>query len=101
MSCPTRLPQQGGRITLAQMESVKNWHAAHRRAFSVEREVWEAVLTAWLIGWIGWMPAYALEATWAYPLCLLSMFAPRLYVNWRARAHRLQRLRCDWLDLVS
>ena len=31
------------------------------------------------------------------PLCLLASVAPRLYVGWRRHAHRLQRLRCDWL----
>lgn len=87
-------------VTLAQMERLKNWHIAQRGKHPAEREIWEAVLTLWIMGWMGWFPAYAFEAPWAYPLCLLGVFAPRLYVGWRARAHEAQRLRCDWLDLV-
>jgi hypothetical protein len=87
-------------ITLAHMERLKNWHMAQRGAHPAEREIWEAVLTLWVMGWMGWFPAYAFEAHWAYPLCLLGVLAPRLYVGWREHAHEAQRLRCDWLDLV-
>ena len=87
-------------ITLAQMERVKNWHIAQWGRQPAERQIWEAVLTLWVMGWMGWFPAYAFEAPWAYPLCLLGILAPQLYVGWRARAHEALRLRCDWLDLV-
>ena len=87
-------------ITLAQLERVKNWHLAQQGKRPVERQVWEAVLTLWIMGWMGWFPAYAFEAPWAYPLCLLGVLTPRLYVDWRARAHEARRLRCDWLDLM-
>ena len=97
---PSSSRRQWSRITLAQMQRVKNWHAAQRGACPVEKEVWEAVLTIWLMGWIGWLPAFAFDAPWAYPLCLLGMFAPRLYVDWRLRFHEMRRLRCDWLDMV-
>ena len=89
------------RVTLAQMERLKKWHIAERGKHPAERQVWEAVLTLWMMGWVGWIPAFEFEAPWAYPLCLLGVLAPRLYVGWRARAHAAQRLRCDWLDLVS
>lgn len=89
------------RITLAQLQRLKNWRVTQRKAHPVECEVWEGVLTLWVMGWMGWLPAFAFEAPWAYPLCLLGMLTPRLYVYWRTRAHEAQRLRCDWLDLVS
>ena len=89
------------RITLVQMERVKNWHIAQCGRHPAERQIWEAVMTLWVMGWIGWFPAYAFEAPWAYPLCLLGILAPRLYVAWRAGAHETRRLRCDWLDQVS
>ena len=89
------------RITLAQMQRVKEWREAQRDGRPLERQLWEFVLTAWLMGWMGSIPAFAFEAQWAYPLCLLGMFAPGLYVYWRARAHQRRYLRCDWLDLVS
>ena len=101
MSHPSRHHPWHHRITLAQLQRVKNWRVAQRRAHPVECEVWEAVLTLWVMGWMGWLPAFAFEAPWAYPLCLLGMLTPQLYVYWRARAHEVRRLRCDWLDLVA
>ncbi len=88
-------------ITVAKLQRVKNWHATQRGARPVECQIWEAVLTLWMMGWMGWLPAYTFEAPWAYPLCLLGVLAPRLYVRLRARAHEMQRLRCDWLDLLA
>ena len=87
-------------ITLAQMQLLKKWHAAQQGRCPFETAVWESVLTVWLMGWIGWLPAFAFDAPWTYPLCLLAMFAPRLYVDWRLRLHEMRRLRCDWLDTV-
>jgi hypothetical protein len=88
-------------ITLAQLQRVKDWREAQRAAHPLECQAWEAVLTVWLMGWMGWLPAYTFDAVWAYPLCVLGTLAPRLYVYARARAHVSQRLRCDWLDLVA
>lgn len=101
MSDPSKPSWLRRRVTLAQMQRLTKWHAAQRKACPLEKSVWDAVLTIWLMGWIGWMPAFALEAAWAYPLCLLGIFAPRLYVDWRLRSHRMQRLRCDWVDMVD
>lgn len=98
-SRPTRR-QPWDRITLAQLQRVKHWREAQHGACPLERQTWEAVLTLWVMGWVGWLPAFEMEAPWAYPLCLLGVFTPRLYVYWRARAHEAQRLRCDWLDLL-
>lgn len=101
MSDPSRPSLLRRRITLAQMRRLKNWHAAQREGCPIEKAVWDAVLIIWLIGWIGWIPAFVLEVSWAYPLCLLGMFAPRLYVDWRLRSHQTHRLRCDWLEMVN
>jgi hypothetical protein len=89
------------RITLAQMHRLKNWHAVPREGGRAEKTVWDAVVMLWLMGWIGWIPAFAFEAPWAYPLCLLGILAPQLYVDFRSRIHRMQRLRCDWLDMLN
>lgn len=99
MSDPSRYHPH--HITLVQLQRVKNWRVAQHGAHPVECQVWEAVLTLWVMGWTGWLPAYAFEAPWAYPLCLLGVFMPRLYVHWRAHAHAMRRIRCDWLDLVT
>jgi hypothetical protein len=73
---------------------------AHRRSQPLEYHVWDAVLTAWLMGWIGLLPVYLFEALWALPLCIVGMTAPGLYVAWRSRLHRRHRVRCDWLGRI-
>ncbi len=88
-------------LTLMELQRLKNWHVAHREAQPMEYEVWNAVLTVWVMGWIGWLPALTVDSPWAFPLCLLGVLAPRLYVLGRARAHSAGRLRCDWLELVT
>ncbi|HET6828067.1 MAG TPA: hypothetical protein VFH35_05285 [Ramlibacter sp.] len=84
-------------MTLDELQRIKQWHVDHRSDHPVEYHLWDAMLTLWLMGWVGWLPAFALEAMWAAPLCMTAMFAPTLYVTWRCRAHRAQRLRCDWI----
>jgi len=90
----------GGHITLAKMQRLKQWHVSQQAEHSVEYQVWEVVLTLWVMGWIAWLPAYVLDAFWAFPLCLLGILMPRLYVQCRAQAHEKLHIRCDWLDLV-
>ena len=84
-------------MTLDELQRIKQWHVAHRAEHPVECHLWDAMLTLWLAGWIGWLPAYALDQLWSTPLCVLATFAPSLYVGWRMRAHRAHKLRCDWL----
>jgi hypothetical protein len=67
-------------LTLPQLKKLKEWHIAQHGTHPVEYEVWNAVLTVWLMGWIGCLPALAFDA---------------------ARAQERGRLRCDWLALVS
>ena len=88
-------------LTLQQLKKLKDWHIAQRGTHAVEYEVWNAVITVWLMGWIGCLPALTFDAPWALPLCLLGVLAPQLYVHARVRAHETGRLRCDWLALVS
>lgn len=84
-------------LTLTEMQRIRQWHLAHRWDHPLEYQTWDLMLTVWLMGWLGWLPAYALEELELWPLCMLAMAMPRLYVAWRRRAHRLRRLRCDWL----
>lgn len=86
-------------MTLDELQRIKQWHVAHREDHPVEYHLWDAVLTLWLVGWVGWIPAFAFEALWTAPLLALSMSAPTMYVTWRDRAHQARRLRCDWLRL--
>lgn len=88
------------RLSLAQLQRVKNWHATEHATHPAEHRVWEAVMTLWVMAWIGWLPAYTFEAAWAYPLCLLGVMMPRLYIGLRTHAHHSGRLKCDWLKLL-
>lgn len=89
------------RITLAQFQRIKLWREARHASHPAERRMWETVLTLWMMGWVGWLPAFESGASWAYPLCLLGMLSPRIYVYWRMKAHQADQLRCDWLDLLD
>ena len=85
------------RLTLKDLQRIKKWHVAHRTDHPLEYQVWDAMLTLWVMGWVGWLPAYAFDVPLAYPLCAAGVWLPQLYVAWRAREHRAGRLRCDWL----
>lgn len=87
-------------IPLTELQRIKKWHVAHRGEHPLEYHLWDTVLTMWLMGWVGWLPAFVLDACWALPLCAVAILVPRLYVNWRQQAHIKQRLRCDWVDCI-
>ncbi|HSV46003.1 MAG TPA: hypothetical protein VLJ58_09450 [Ramlibacter sp.] len=84
-------------MTLDELQRIKQWHVAHRASNPLEYQTWDAMLTLWLMGWVGWVPAYAFEQFLVMPLCAVAMFAPSLYAAWRLHAHRAHKLRCDWL----
>ncbi|GAC1606750.1 MAG: hypothetical protein NVS3B2_14720 [Ramlibacter sp.] len=84
-------------MPLAELQRIKHWHARHRVEHPVEYQLWDAMLTLWVAGWVGWIPASAFHQLWAIPLCLLAVAAPGLYCAWRRKAHREQRVRCDWI----
>ena len=84
-------------LNLAKLQRIKKWHVAHRSEHPLEYELWDVMLILWVMGRVGWLPAFALDALWAYPLCWLAMLATDFYVMARERAHKAQKLRCDWL----
>jgi len=88
-------------MDIAGLQRIKRWQVGHRATHPVEYHLWDGVLTLWLAGWVGLLPAWAFEAWWALPACLLAMLGPDLYVRWRSRLHRHRRLRCDWLVAVG
>jgi hypothetical protein len=100
LSKPTRAHGLMRPITLHQLQQLKEWHVAKRGTHWVEYELWNVVLTVWLMGWIGCLPALTFDTPWALPLCLLGVLTPQFYVHARVRAHERGRLRCDWLSLV-
>ena len=84
-------------MNLNELQRIKQWHVQHRGEHPLEYHLWDGMLTLWVMGWVGWVPAWAFDQLWSTPLCAAAMFAPTLYVAWRAKAHRAQRLRCDWI----
>lgn len=90
-----------GQIPLVQLQRVKNWHSAHPDAHPVEQQVWDAVITMWVMGWLSWLPAWIFGATWVYPLCIFGLLAPKIYVRLRALAQKRGSLRCEWLQLLN
>ncbi|MES3003594.1 MAG: hypothetical protein V4787_23070 [Pseudomonadota bacterium] len=84
-------------MTLDELQRIKKWHVAHRNDHPVEYHLWDMMLTLWVMGWVGWVPAFAIHALWLIPLCFLAVSAPGLYVSWRSSAHRARKVRCDWI----
>ena len=85
-------------MTLEQLSTIKRWHLSHPRAGGVELQVWDLVLTCWLLGWMGLPAAIILGMPLGLLACVALFYAPRAYVAWRRRLHVSHRLRCDWLD---
>jgi hypothetical protein len=88
-------------MTLNQLRDLKRWHVSHRRDHPLEYQVFDVVLTLWLLGWVGAVPALLLQQAALLPLCLLGSLAPEVYRWLRVRLHRSARLRCDWLGALS
>jgi hypothetical protein len=86
-------------MKLEAMQRIKRWHLAHQSDHPVEYQTWDAMLTLWLVGWVGWVPAFTFGALWSAPLLVAAMSAPTLYVAWRRQAHQAHRLRCDWAHI--
>jgi hypothetical protein len=87
-------------MTLRQMSMLKRWHVLHRDRLPVEYHVWDAMLTLWLIGWMGVPPGLLLHWTWGIGACIAMFFAPPAYVWLRTRLHRSGALRCEWLPVL-
>ena len=100
MSAPPITPWHG-QLTLARLQRINNWHKAHPDAHAVERQVWDAVMMLWVIGWIAWVPGWIFGAAWVYPLCLFGLLAPKIYIRLRAMAQKRGHLRCEWLKLLD
>ena len=88
-------------LTLAKLQRIKQWHVQNRSSHPLEYQLWDTMLILRVLGRVGWLPAFALDAPWAYPLCLLAMLAPNFYARARTRAHEQQAVRCDWFETLK
>ena len=84
-------------MTLEQLHSLKLWHQRHVRDRPLEKQAWDAVLTLWMMGWVGGPTAFLIHLRWAAIVCLALLFLPGAYVALRRHLHRAHLLRCDWI----
>lgn len=84
-------------MNLRQLHALKRWHVMHRRDHPVEYQVWDIVLTLWMLGIVGEPASLVLQQPLAVAGCFALLLTPTLYVTLRVRLHRASRLRCDWL----
>lgn len=87
-------------MTLTQLHQVRVWHRLHWRTRPVEQQVWDMVVTLWVMGWVGIPVAWVIGLSWAELACLALLFLPAAYAGLRRRLHRLGRLRCDWIGAL-
>lgn len=85
-------------VSLNTLQRIKKWHVANKVEHSLEYQLLDMVFMFWVMGWVGWLPAFALDAEWLLPFCALGIGLPNLYIGWRVAAHEHHRLRCDWLN---
>lgn len=88
-------------ISLKTLQRIKQWHVAHKVEHPLEYQLLDMVFMFWVLGWVGWLPAFALDAECLLPLCVLGIGLPNLYIGWRVAAHEHRRLRCDWLNQLG
>lgn len=84
-------------MTLQQFHDLRHWHLRHVAHRPVEKQVWDAVLTLWVMAWVGLPAAVLIDLPWAETAGVLLLFLPGRYVGLRTALHRVGRLRCDWL----
>ena len=87
-------------MTLHQLSVLKQWHVSHKRERPIEFHTWDAMLTLWIMGWMGVPAAVILGKLSGVLACTLFFFAPTGYVRLRERLHQSGRLRCDWLNAL-
>ena len=88
-------------MTLDQLHDLKLWHQRHLRERPVEKQVWDTVLTLWMMGWVGAPVAFLIHFGWALVLAFPLVFLPGAYVGLRRRLHRAHVLRCDWISALG
>ena len=54
-------------MDLEALQRIKQWHVSHQREHPVEYHAWDAMLTLWLMGWVGRIPAFTFDALWSAP----------------------------------
>jgi hypothetical protein len=87
-------------MSLEQLHALKVWHERHAHRSPVEAEVWNALLTLWVMGWVGAPIAWVLGRKLLIFVGLAATLLPGRYVALRSAMHRSGRLRCDWVAVL-
>ena len=85
-------------MTLEQMSSIKRWHLGHRHRHPVEGQLWDLVLTLWVMSLLGVPVGLLIGSPLLSAVCLVLAVLPSLYTLLRRHLHRRGVLRCDWLE---
>ena len=88
-------------MTLLQLSAIHHWLRDRKDQRPLEFHTWDAVLTLWLMGWLGVPAELLLDDLWGVVACAAGLMVPRAYVALRQRLHRRGTLRCDWLHLQA
>lgn len=88
-------------MTIQQLSILKQWHVLHKRERPIEFHTWDAVLTLWLMGWLGIPAEIILWQLYGLIACTALLLTPAAYIALRRRLHLSGRLRCDWLEVAS
>ena len=84
-------------MTLDQFHDLKLWHSRHAGDRPLEGHAWNAVLTLWLVGWVGSPAAWLLGQDLLAAAGIALLLLPGAYVAARRQLHRWRLLRCDWI----
>lgn len=84
-------------MSINELARIKRWHVDHKAQRPLEYHLWDAMLTLWVMGWVGILPALLFNP-WILVACALGASAPSLYVHYRLLAHQRHTLRCDWAE---
>ncbi len=88
-------------MTLQQIYQFKQWHVHHVRGYGLELALCDAVLGAWVMGWM-LLPTLIVLNEWPWlPLSLLLTCMPASYCALRRHLHQRGLLRCDWLQSLK
>lgn len=88
-------------MTVQQLHAIKLWQTAHKPESPLEYHAWDGVLTAWMFGLMGELPALILWWPGMALVCAVLFLMPSLYVALRRALHRRGQLRCDWLATLE
>ncbi|WP_077035005.1 hypothetical protein [Pelomonas sp. KK5] len=87
-------------MTLKQLAQIRRWLRLHGCRHPLELQVWDLVLTAWVMALMATPVSMLIDELGLLPLCLTGFLLPSAYAALRRRLHRAGRLRCDWLTAL-